>query len=52
MLGLFFVFFLWHYRDLNSGPPAPLCQPFFVMVFFEIGSHELFVWAGFKPQSS
>jgi hypothetical protein len=27
-------------------------QSFFVMDFLEIGSHELFVWAGFKPRSS
>jgi hypothetical protein len=26
-----------------------LHQPFFVMVFFKIGSHELFAQAGFKP---
>jgi hypothetical protein len=30
----------------------PLHQPFFVMDFFEIGSHKLFPWAGFKPWSS
>jgi hypothetical protein len=28
-------------------------SPFFVMgFFFEIGSQELFAWAGFEPQSS
>jgi hypothetical protein len=27
-------------------------SPFFVMEFFEIGSHELFALAGFKPRSS
>jgi hypothetical protein len=27
-------------------------SPFFVMGVFEIGSHELFVHAGFEPQSS
>jgi hypothetical protein len=26
----------------------PLHQPFFVLGFFEIGSHELFAWAGFE----
>jgi hypothetical protein len=25
------------------------CQPYFVMGFFEIGSLELFAWAGFEP---
>jgi hypothetical protein len=25
---------------------------FLVLVIFEIGSHELFAWAGFEPQSS
>jgi hypothetical protein len=30
----------------------PLHQPFFVKGFFEIGSWELFAWAGFGPQSS
>jgi hypothetical protein len=29
----------------------PLHQPFFVMGIFEIGSHKLFAWASFKPQS-
>jgi hypothetical protein len=29
-----------------------LCQPFFVMGFFKIGSHKLFAWAGFKSWSS
>jgi hypothetical protein len=27
-------------------------RPVFVKVVFEIGSHKLFAWAGFKPQSS
>jgi hypothetical protein len=27
-------------------------SPFFVIGFFEIGVHELFVWAGFKLISS
>jgi hypothetical protein len=40
-------------RDLNSGlipfatPPALFCEG-----LFETGSHELFAWAGFEPQSS
>jgi hypothetical protein len=27
----------------------PFHQPFFFDGFFEIGSHELFSWAGFEP---
>jgi hypothetical protein len=30
----------------------PLHQPYFCEGFFEIGSFELFAWAGFKPRSS
>jgi hypothetical protein len=30
----------------------PLHQPFFVKGFSEIGSHELFAWAGIEPWSS
>jgi hypothetical protein len=30
----------------------PLYQFYFCEGFFEIGTHELFVWAGFKPRSS
>jgi hypothetical protein len=30
----------------------PLHQPFFVIGIFEIGSLELFAWAGFEPRSS
>jgi hypothetical protein len=46
-----YAFFFW---DLNSGPTPWATPPalFFVMGFFEIGSHELFTLAGFKPQSS
>jgi hypothetical protein len=47
----FFIFFstgVWtqglHLESLH--------QPFFVIGFFEIGSHKLFAWAGFQPQSS
>jgi hypothetical protein len=29
----------------------PLHQTYFCEGFFEIGSHELFAWASFKPQS-
>jgi hypothetical protein len=48
-------FFLW-YWGLNSGPtppatlpdtPNPTLAPFFVKVFFKIGSRKLFIWAGF-----
>jgi hypothetical protein len=42
------------YWSLNSGltPSATPPALFFCEEFFEIGSHELFVRAGFKPQSS
>jgi hypothetical protein len=51
-LSLFFLFS--QYWGLNSGPtplaipPAPFC--FFLVkgFFFEIGSLELFAWAGFN----
>jgi hypothetical protein len=46
------IFFPLWYCGLNSGPTLePLHQPFFVIGFFEIGSQELFVWAGFKTRS-
>jgi hypothetical protein len=34
------------------SPLEPLQQPFLVMDIFEIGSKELFAWAGFKLRSS
>jgi hypothetical protein len=46
---------------LNSGPHScqagalpleSLHQPFFVLGIFEIGSHNLFAWTGFKPRFS
>jgi hypothetical protein len=42
------------YWGLNSGP-LPWATPsaqFFVVGFFEIGSHELFAWAGLQLWSS
>jgi hypothetical protein len=30
----------------------PLHEPFLVISFLKIGSHKLFPWAGFEPQSS
>jgi hypothetical protein len=33
-------------------PMELLYQAFFVMGFFEIGSHKLFAWAGFEPRFS
>jgi hypothetical protein len=37
---------------LNSDPTPLHLEPFFVMDFFEIGSQELFAWAGFELRSS
>jgi hypothetical protein len=42
---LFYFIFLW-YCGLNSGPSPS--ATFFVKGFCEIGSHELFAWAGFR----
>jgi hypothetical protein len=49
---LSFFFFFW-YKGLNSGP-SPLATPptYFCEAFFEIGSCELFAWAGFELPSS
>jgi hypothetical protein len=50
-LFLFIYLFLW-YWGLNSGStPWATLPVFFVLGFFEIGSHELLVCAGFKPWS-
>jgi hypothetical protein len=55
---LFHSFFFKWYWGLNSGPCTGWAgrlslqyphQSCFVMVFFKIGSHELFAQAGFKP---
>jgi hypothetical protein len=47
-----YYYFLQHW-SLNSGLHLePFHQPFFVMGFFETGSHELFARAGFEPWSS
>jgi hypothetical protein len=45
----FFVVFGFELRDYTLSHST---NPFFVMNFLKIGSHELFAWAGFKPQSS
>jgi hypothetical protein len=47
----FFVFWVFFFcaQGLHL---EPLHQPFFVVDIFEIGSHELFAWAGFEPQFS
>jgi hypothetical protein len=51
-LAHFFFFFLW-YQGLHSGATPWTTPPaLFVMGIFEIGSCELFAWAGFKPRSS
>jgi hypothetical protein len=38
--------------ELRAYTLSHSTSPFFVMVFFKIGSHELFTQADFKPQSS
>jgi hypothetical protein len=38
--------------ELRAFTLSHSASPFFVMGIFEIGSHELFVWAVFEPQSS
>jgi hypothetical protein len=53
-------FFFLQYWSLNQSftlarqtlPFEPLLQSCFVIGFFELSSHELFVKAGFKPQTS
>jgi hypothetical protein len=44
-----FFFFFYGTGVLTQGPHLePLHQPFFVKGFIEIGSLELFAWAGFE----
>jgi hypothetical protein len=38
--------------ELRTFTLSHSTSPFFVMGFFEIGSHKLFIQAGFEPQSS
>jgi hypothetical protein len=38
--------------ELRAYTLSHSTRPFFVMVFFKIGSHELFARAGFEPQFS
>jgi hypothetical protein len=54
---IFFFFFFFFavlgfqfrgYTLSHSTTPALFCDE----IFFKIGSHELFAWAGFEPQSS
>jgi hypothetical protein len=35
--------------ELKTFTLSHAASPFFVVGFFELGSHELFAWAGFKP---
>jgi hypothetical protein len=49
-LGMFLGFFFLVLELKTQGLHLePLHKPFFVMGFFEIGSHELFAGAGFEP---
>jgi hypothetical protein len=43
-----FIIYLFVYFVVLGLHLEPLLQPFFVMGFFEIGSHELFAQDGFK----
>jgi hypothetical protein len=45
---LFFVFFAAMVFGLRDCILSHSTSPLFVIYFFEIGSHELFAWAGFK----
>jgi hypothetical protein len=38
--------------ELRAYTLSHSTSPSFVMGFFEIGSHQVFSWADFKPQSS
>jgi hypothetical protein len=46
------VCFFFGLPFLATLPLEPLHQPFLVLGIFEIGSHELFAWVGFKLPSS
>jgi hypothetical protein len=45
----FILFFAVLGLELKVYTLSRSTSPFFVKGFFEIGSHELFAWAGFKP---
>jgi hypothetical protein len=45
----FLIFFLVLGFELKAYTLSHSTSPFFVMVFFELGSHKLFVWVGFDP---
>jgi hypothetical protein len=47
----FFFFFAVLGFELRAYTLSYSTSPIFVMAFFEIGSPELFAWAGFEPQS-
>jgi hypothetical protein len=52
-LNIFLFFFFCGAGAWTQGLHLePFLQPCFVKDFFKIGSHELFAWAGFEPQSS
>jgi hypothetical protein len=47
-LSFFFFFFVVLGPELRAYTLSHSTKPFFVVGFFEIGSQELFAWAGFK----
>jgi hypothetical protein len=49
---VFFFFFAVLGFELRAYSLSHCTSPFIVMGFFEIGSLELFAWAGFEPRSS
>jgi hypothetical protein len=46
---IFFFFGVVLGLELKTFTLSHAASPFFVVGFFELGSHELFAWAGFKP---
>jgi hypothetical protein len=48
---LFFFFFVILGFELRAFTLSHYTSPIFVMGFFEVGSRELFAWAGFEPCS-
>jgi hypothetical protein len=52
ILNLFLFFFAMLGFELRAYILSYSTCPIFVMGIFEIGSHELFAWAGFEPGPS
>jgi hypothetical protein len=50
---IYYLFIYFSIGALAQGLHLePLHQSFFVLGIFKIGSHKLFPWDGFEPQSS